>query len=181
VGKAVARFARNYGYLTPNRTFATKLLVVVELMVLGLVSLECLTVVERLFDLIPEDVKLSSTILRLALSGSELLMSVLVQCLLAYTTAWVVLKGSTPWAALRDSATTAIKMPLTTFLLVAWPAAVLFPFTFALYEMDLSERDLPPEIMAILLGVQLGLALVLTFLREGSLTRVFLWRLQATS
>lgn len=176
IGGAVAAFAKAYGFLLPRRTFSGKVLVALNLVLLGAVSLELAMLVERLFDLVPDDYKLSSTMIRLGLSGIELLVAIIVQCALAYTTAWVVLRGDAPWSALRDSAISAARTPLVTFLLVAVPAAMVFPFHFALYEMDLSERDLPPEIMAILLAARLVLELVLTFLREGSLTRVFVWR-----
>ncbi len=133
-----------------------------------------------LTSLVPEEVLLQSRAARWGSRAVGFLCFVVVQCYLAYTTAWVVLRGQSFWPALRDSVRVASRTFLPTFLVIAVPSALLYPFSYAAERVDWIAAKFRPEIISILLGSQLLLEAFATFLVVGAVTRLFLWRMEVS-
>ena len=131
-------------------------------------------VVTSLFNLIPVEVALRSFIIRMGLQGIELGIIVIIQSMLAYGVAFVVLADRPLAAAISDSFHLARRVALPTLILVAVPFAILFPPTFFLGEMDVSDTGLIPEAVTLIMSAQLLLRLLLNVLTVGSLTDVFM-------
>lgn len=179
IGVATLRFVRAYGWDPGGNHGTIGVRAVSSLVLLALLAVGIQRGTEVLFEMIPEDVRLKSVVIRLGLAGTGLLIFILVRSFLAYATAWVVLRGHPAWTALRDSVRMTSSTFLPTLLLVAVPAGLPFPFAFALHDMDLSQSQLPPEVMGSILAMQLLVEFVLSFLWVGSITRVFVWRMEA--
>lgn len=146
------------------------------LMGIGLLSAGTVWIITSLFDLIPIEITMRSFIIRMGFQGIELLMIVLVQSLLAYAIAFVLLDGRTFGGALAGSVGFFRQRWMTTFLLLALPAAILFPMTFFLFEMNMDEAGLVPEGVGMLLTVRLVIRVFFDVLVVGGLTFVFLGR-----
>jgi hypothetical protein len=131
-------------------------------------------IITSLFNLIPLEVVLRSFVIRLGLQGIELGIIVIIQSMLAYGIAFVVLADRPLGAAISGSFHLARLVAIPTLILVAAPLAILFPPTFFLLEMDASEKGLIPESVALIMGAQLLLRLLLNMLLVGSLTHVFM-------
>jgi len=104
---------------------------------------------------------------------------VLIQGFFVYSTAWVVLMGHKFWPALRDSVRVTLRTFLPTMMVVALPAVILFPFSYAGSRIDIVARKFRPEVLVGLVSAQIAAELLVTFVLIGAITRMFLWRLEA--
>lgn len=145
-----------------------------SLLPLGLLGPGLAWTITTLFDRIPVEVALRSFVIRMGLQGVELLAIALLYTLLAYAVADVMLRGRSVGPALAASIHLAGRLAMPTFLLVAVPLALLFPLTFFLYEMDVSETGLAPEAVGLLLALRVVLKILLIATATGGLTDLYL-------
>jgi len=133
-----------------------------------------------LTTLVPQELTARSFALRWGVRGGTMLVVILVQGLLIYTTAWIVLMGHKLGPALRDSVRVTLRTFLPTMIVVAVTQLVLFPFQYAGTQAGFIATKLKPEMVGSLLAAQIVLQVVVTFLLVGAITRLFLWRVEAT-
>lgn len=132
-----------------------------------------------LVGLVPREATVANGPLRWGLRAASLGVLVVIQALLVYSTAWIVLMGHGVWPALRDSVRVTMRTLLPTLIAVGVSALIHFPISFALGRLDLFVGKLKPEVVVGLLGLQIGVQLLITFLLVGAVTRLFLWRTEA--
>jgi hypothetical protein len=106
---------------------------------------------------------------------------ILLQSLLAYSSAWILLEGRRFLSALRDSARLALSAFLPTILLVGLPLALVFPLNLLAQRPDWVVTKFRPELLATALAAQSIIEAGLAFVATGAVTRVFLWRLGEAS
>lgn len=133
-----------------------------------------------LASLVPSQASLSSPVVRWGTRGAMMLLFILVQSLFAYTTAWIMLMRHRFWPALRDSFRVTRATLLPTFTVVAIPTILLFPFSYAAGRVDYIANHLRPETVGGLVALQVVGQILLTFLLVGAITRLFLWRMEAS-
>ena len=134
--------------------------------------------VSNLRRLVPADALLGNPMVRWGTRGGMMLLIILVQTLFVYATAWVVLRGEKAIPAIRNSVRVTARTFLPTFIVVALPAIVIFPFNYLTGRVDLFAGKLNPETIGTVIGVQILLEIFLGFLLVGAITRLFLWRLE---
>ena len=123
---------------------------------------------------------LTNPAVRWGARAGMLAVFIIVQSLFGYTTAWVVLMGHKFLPALRDSIKVTGITLLPTLLVVALPTALLFPITYATSRIDLIAQKLRPETTLALVTIQIVVELFCTFILAGALTRLFVWRMEAS-
>ena len=126
------------------------------------------------FNQIPTEISLSSFVIRIGLQGLELGMIVIVESLVGYAIAFVMLDGAGPLRAIGASVGLALRHPLPTLLILAVPAVILFPPTFFLVEMDVAQSGLSPEGVALAWTLRLIVEWALLILVTGGLTGIYL-------
>ena len=127
-----------------------------------------------LFDQIPLEISLRSFVIRMSLQGAELLLIALVHTALAYSLCFLLLDDRPLPAAIGASARLAARLVLPTFLLVAVPVALQFPLNFFMFEMDMSEKGLPPDAVGLLLAARILIQALFAALTVGGLTDLYL-------
>ena len=146
---------------------------------LNILVVGVLFVITALGNLVPKDLVLQNATVRWGLRGVTLLLFILVQSLVVYTTAWVVLIGHKIGPAFRDSIRVTLRTFLPTALVVALPAVLLFPLSYIGSRTDLIASKFRPEVIVGVLCAQLVVEILATFLLVGAITRLFLWRTEA--
>lgn len=134
----------------------------------------------QLTGLVPGDLVLQNAKVRWGLRGGLLLCIVVLQSFLAYTTAWIVLEGHKVLPALRDSIRVAARTFLPTLIVVAIPVALLYPLGYLSQRVDLFVGKLRPETVALFISARIVGEILFGFLLVGAITRLFLWRLEAS-
>jgi hypothetical protein len=177
-GVATLLFARAFGFdagpLGRDRVLrSAPPLIGVTFLIVGV-----LLGITLLGSLAPREAVLESGKVRWAMRLTVMALFVLVQSLLAYTTAWIVLMGHGIWASIRDSVRVTWRTFLPTLIAVGLPAVLLFPSSYATSRVDLVANRLKPEVITTLLVVQIVCQLLATFLLMGAVTRLFVWRLE---
>lgn len=133
----------------------------------------------RLIGLVPQKLFLQNGMVRWGTRAAMMGLSILIQGLFLYATAWIVLMGSKAFAAVRDSFRVTLRTFLPTMFVVAIPVVLLFPLNYAAGRADLIVEKFRPEMMGTLLAVHMLLQMILIFLVVGAATRLFVWRVEA--
>lgn len=178
-GAATMLFARAAGFADTHKAWGwawrcAPTLIPANILVMGL-----LFGVAALGRLVPHELVLQNGMVRWGIRGGTLLLFVVIQSFLVYTTAWVVLIGHKLGPAFRDSIRVALRTFLPTALVVALPALLLFPLSYAGSRVDLVASKFRPEVIVGVLCAQVALEILATFLLVGAVTRLFLWRTEA--
>jgi hypothetical protein len=132
--------------------------------------------ITSLFDLIPTDITLRTTNIRLGLQGIELLMIVITKSLVAFAIPFILLLGMPFAEAVTRSAKLLRHSWLTIFAMIAIPMAILFPSTFFMFEMDMSAKGMRPEGVGLLLTANIVIRLCFDSLVVGGVTAIFIHR-----
>ncbi len=133
-----------------------------------------------LMSLIPGRLVLENGLIRWGQRAALMGLSILIQGLLVYATAWIVLMGRGLFSAVRDSVRVTMKTFLPTMLVVAIPVVLIFPISYAYGRTDLIMNKFKPEMVGTLLGAQVVVQMVLVFLVVGAATRLFVWRVEGS-
>lgn len=178
-GAATLLFARAFGFGEEHKAWNRALrcaptLIAVTLLVAGL-----LFGIAGLATFVPKELALRSFEVRWGTRGAMMILFILVQSFLIYTTAWVVLMGHRIWPAIRDSVRVTLRTFLPTVIVVGIPVVLLFPFSYASGRVDLVANKLRPEVLVGLLSAQVVCQILVTFFLVGAITRLFLWRVEA--
>jgi hypothetical protein len=136
--------------------------------------------ISMLGTLVPQELKMRSSIARWGTRGGTMFLSVVVQSLFVYTTAWIVLMGHKIWPAIRNSLLVSSRTLLPTLIAVAVPALLLYPFTFTLGYAGLIAAKFKPELLAGLIGTAIAVEVLVTFFLVGTVTRLFVWRTEGS-
>lgn len=104
--------------------------------------------------LVPHDFLATSWVARWTTRAGFLFVLTLVQCLVAYATAWIVLHGWGPLRALRDSIRVTTRTFLPTLIVIGVPVLLLYPFHYIVRRADLFINKLSPETMTGLLATR---------------------------
>src|SRR5262245_48187739 len=144
-GAATLLFARRFGF-EPGETAgraalrrAPALFLVTAITVAGLWGLG------RIGEAVARDLLLNSRIVRWGTRAGLLCGDILIQSLMAYASAWVMLQGHRALPALRDSVRVTVRTFLPTVLLVAIPILLLYPLNYLAQRADLVVLKLRPE------------------------------------
>ena len=178
-GVATLLFARAFGSASGGGAWKAAARRWPALVILSVVSVGLALGVGYLSALVPAELTLGNRIVRWGVRGANLFVFIILQSLLAYTTAWVVLRSRGAWPALRDSVRVAFNTFLPTFLVIAVPVVLLYPFSYATNRVDWIVSKFRPELVSTVIGVQLVCEMIAMFLVVGALTRLFLWRVEA--
>lgn len=130
-------------------------------------------------SLLPDDLAVNR-VARWATRAGFLLVVTLVQCLVAYAIAWIVLRAAGPIHALRNSVRVTKSTFLPTLIVVGLPILIVFPFHYIVGRTDLFITRFSPETIAGVVVARSIVELVLGFLLVGAITRLFLWRMEAS-
>ena len=179
IGGATLLFAREFGLASKASVWRRVLALTPTLVVLAAVPAAALYGISALGGLVPRELMLHRSLYRWAFRGGLLLALVLIQSLLAYSTAWVALEGHRIGPALRDSIRVTARTFLPTCIVVGAPVLVLFPLNYLEQRLDLFATKLVPEALTgvVLLGI--AIEIPLGFLLVGAITRLFVWRMEA--
>ncbi len=178
-GAATLLFARAFGFNDARGAWGRALRCAPALIVLTLLVVAILFGIAALARMIPQEVAQQSFAARWGVRGGTMLLFVLVQSFMAYSTAWIVLMGHKIWPAIRDSVRVTSRTFLPTLIAVGIPAVLLFPFSYVTGRLDLIVGKLRPEVLAGILGGQILVQFLITFFLVGAITRLFIWRMEA--
>jgi hypothetical protein len=179
-GAATLLFARAFGLAGERGAWKLAWRRAPALIITSLLVVALWFGISMLGSLVPQEVQQRSLVARWGTRGGTLFLSVLAQCFLVYTTAWIVLKGHRIWPAIRDSVRVFSRTLLPTLIAVGVPTLLLFPFSYAGGRADFIATKFKPEVVAGLLGVTVAVEVLVTFLLVGSVTRLFVWRMEET-
>lgn len=180
VAVATLFFARALGFDFAGSAWRNALRRAPTLILAALVPALVIYGLGKLFALVPSDLFLGNGKVRWGVRAGMLGSIVLLESFMAYTAAWIVLEGHKLLPALRDSIRVTLRTFLPTLLVVGIPLALLYPLSFLSQKTDLFMGKLRPETMVAILSARIVGELVLGFLLAGAVTRLFLWRMEAT-
>jgi len=172
-------FARTYGFDSAPHAWRRALRAAPALVVATLVMVALMLGAARLATLVPERAMLENAAVRWGTRAGMMLLFVVIEALFAYTTAWIVLMGHRIWPSIRDSIRVTVRTLLPTLLVVGVPTVLLFPLSYAASRIDVLAEKFRPELVGGILGAQIVLQILFTFLVVGAVTRLFLWRMEA--
>ncbi len=176
---ATTYFARAYGYGDDSGAWGRAFRAAPSLIGISIVTVTLLFGVAWLAAQVPNTAATQGVIGRWGLRLVSMLLFILVQSFLAYSTAWVALIGHKFWPAIRDSVRITSQTLLPTLIAVGVPALLLYPFTYAAGRVDIVINNLNPEVMVVILILQIICQIFVTVLLVGAVTRLFLWRVEA--
>jgi hypothetical protein len=179
-GAATLLFARAFGFGGEDKAWRRAFRCAPTLIVITLLMVGILFGIWGLASLIPRELTLQNSMVRWGTRGATLALFVFAQSLLVYATAWVVLMGHKLWPALRDSVRVGLRTFLPTVIAVGVPAVLLYPFSYAWTRVDFIASRFRPEMIPNLLGAEVVCQVVLTFILVGTITRMFVWRMEAS-
>jgi hypothetical protein len=179
-GAATLLFARGFGVRLREGAWRGAWRHAPKLIAIALVSAALYYGASRLLGQVPQKMILENQLVRWSTRGAMLFAMLLIESFLAYTTAWIVLEGAGLWPAVRDSFRVTARTLLPTFILVGVAILLLYPFNYLSQRVDLFATKLAPETIAGLLLARIGFELLCGFLLVGAITRLFVWRLEAT-
>jgi len=131
--------------------------------------------------LVPPEVMLENRTVRWGTRLGLLGLTVVLETLFAYGTAWIVLRGKGPIAAVTAAVRTAGRLFLPSAIVIALPAFVLFPLSYLESQADVIVGKFRPELVITVLVTGIVARILLGFLLAGSVTRLFLWREERSS
>ncbi len=179
-GAATLLFARAFGLAGEHGAWSRAWRRAPALIITSLLVVALWFGISALGQLVPQEVQQRSFAARWGTRGGTLFLSVVVQCFLIYTTAWIVLMGHKIWPAIRDSVRVSARTLLPTFLAVAVPTLLLFPFSYAGGRADFIASKFKPEMVGGLLAATVVAEVIVTFLLVGTVTRLFVWRMEGS-
>lgn len=103
------------------------------------------------------------------------IFAIIVGAFFAYTTALIVLDNEGVLSALKRSFLLFIKYPLISILLVAIPNFIKLPLDLLSGKADLIISKFNPEMVVIILGLSIIVAIFANFFLVGTVTRYFLY------
>lgn len=177
-GVATVLFARAFGSREATEQSPRILRRAPSLMLVSLLIVAVLLGITALTARVPRELVVRERMVRWGMLIGEMGLIVVIQSFMAYTTAFIVLKGHGIWPALRDSVRVTWRTFLPTLVAVGLPQLLIFPFSFATSRVGLVADRLKPEVVTGLIGVQIVVQLLAAFLLVGAVTRLFLWRLE---
>ena len=98
----------------------------------------------------------------------------LVQAIFAYAVPYVILRGRTLGSALVGGVALTARSPVTTFLIVAVPAALELLPVWLWKQSSVIARTFSPEILAVVMLIWIALLVLAGYITIGSVTRMFL-------
>ena len=176
VGAAILLFAQAFGRAGHLPAWKTAWKRYPSLLLATLLLSACLFGIPYLSRLVPSDLLLGNGMVRWTVRGGLLFLSVLVQTLLIYAAAWILLRNQRLVPAISKSMGLARSTFLTTFVVVAVPALILFPTGFLTSRSDLFLNKFSPETMVAIVMLQIALEILLGFLLVGATTRIFIYQ-----
>lgn len=179
-GVATLLFAHAFGLDREKSAYRSVLRRAPALILITLIMGAIIFGIAGLATLVPSQLALKNSVVRWGTRAVMMFLFILVQSLFAYTTAWIVLMRHRFWPAMRDSFRVTRATLLPTFTVVALPTLLLFPFAYASGRVDYIASHLRPETIGGLVGLQVIGQILLTFLLVGAITRLFLWRMEAS-
>jgi len=177
---ATLQFAKAYGFEIRGGVWGRALRCWPTLAVVSFVATLVVMGISLLGTLVPKEAVLNDPIVRWGVRFGELGLFIIVQALVAYTTAWVALMGHRLLPAFRDSARVTVRTFIPTILVVGIPSLLLFPFSYVFGRMDLIANKLRPEVVPAVLGLELLVTVLVVFFMVGAVTRLFIWRVQSS-
>ena len=126
--------------------------------------------------LVPSERILHDGTIRWGTRAGLLGLGVLVQSFLVTGTAFIMLRGRSLAGALSGSLAFGLRNLVPLALVLAIPVLVKYPVTWLSSRGDLFVRKFVPETMSTVLGVDIFLGMILSFLTVGTITAYFLWR-----
>ncbi len=174
-GAATLLFAQAFGFDRGQPAWRQALRHAPALIAVNLLNILILLGIGVLNNRIPAYLVLRSAPVRWGSRGGVLILFILVQCLVAYASAWIVLMGRGLWPAIRDSVRVTNRTFLPTLLVVGIPALLMWPFSYASGRTDIVAAKFKPEIIVGLLGSEVVCQALVTFFLVGAVTRLFLW------
>jgi hypothetical protein len=179
-GAATLLFARRFGFEPGETAARAALRRAPALFLVTATTVLALWGLGKIVETVPRDLLLGSRIVRWGTRGGLLCGDILIQSLLAYASAWVMLQGHRAFSAVRDSVRVTVRTFLPTVLLVAIPILLLYPLNYLAQRADLVVLKLRPEGIVGVLAAYIASVVLLGFLLVGAVTRLFLWRLDTT-
>jgi hypothetical protein len=178
-GAATLLFARRFGFEDGEAATRAALRRAPALFLITAITVLALWGLGKVVELVPRDLLLGNRLVRWGTRGGFLCSQILIQSLMAYGTAWVMLEGHSAFPALRDSVRVTVRTFLPTVLLVAIPLLLLYPLNYLAQRVDLVVLKLRPEGIIWVLSAYIASVTLFGFFLVGALTRLFLWRLEA--
>ena len=179
IGVATLYFARALGMTLEGGAWRSALRRWPTLLLAALVPALIIYGLGKLSALVPYELYMGSGKVRWGVRAGMLGSIILLESLMAYAAAWIVLEGHKFLPALRDSIRVAARTFLPTLIVVAIPMVLLYPLSFVSQRSDLFLSKLRPEMVFAILSARIVGELVLGFLLAGAVTRLFLWRMEA--
>ena len=176
VGAAVVLFAQAFGRVQNMKPWKMAKKRYPALFLATLILAVALFAVPYVSLLIPRNAMLGNSMVRWGTRGVLLLLSILVQSLLVYAAAWVLLRNQHALKAVASSCKLTLATFIPTFVLVALPAVILYPLSFLDSRGDLFVTKFRPEAVTGLILLQIVLELLFGFLLVGATTRIFIYQ-----
>ncbi len=179
-GAAVWSFSSYYGGgedppAAGFRAAARRYIPVLIIALVGLVVAQIVTRVPmELWGHLADERPMRFRLLRMMTIGAVMA----VQALLVYAIPYVILGGRRVWSALGASVSLAVRNPVTTYLIVAVPAALeLLPAWLARNSTVITYR-FAPEGLVVMLAVWVAVIFFVTYLMVGAATRFYIYATQ---
>ena len=176
VGAAIVLFAQAFGRVEHLPAWRAAWKRYPSLLAATLLLAACMFAIPYLARVVPNNMLLENQMVRWSVRGALLFLSIVVQTLLIYAAAWILLRNERLLPAIGKSMGLAWSTFLATFVVVAVPALLLFPVGFLASRSDLFVNKFSPETMVALVVTQIVLELVLGFLLVGAITRIFIYQ-----
>lgn len=174
-GVTTARFARVFGDRRARPRWATTLPVAASLFLITAIGMSVDPAWVRMTAALPQRVVEANPLVPLVLTAGRVGAALVVQILLAYAIAAVVLQRVSVLRAMRTSVGLLLEVPLCTVLLVGLSTLPVLVFALVVTSTDFSRLDIEPEFVATVLAIQILVELFADLIRVGALTRVFVW------
>ncbi len=179
-GAGTYLFARAYGLAGKDGAWSRAFRRAPALILISILVIAAWFGISMLGSLVPQEMQMRSFGLRWAVRGGVLLLSVLVQCLMIYTTAWIVIAGHKILPAIRDSVRVSVRTFLPTLIALGVPALIVYPFSYAAGRAEFIAARFRPELIGWLIGTTVVLEVLIGFFIVGTITRLFVWRMEGS-
>lgn len=176
VGAAMILFAKAYGSAQAKPAWATARRRYPALLAVTGVLAVLLYAAAFLRAVVPNQAFLENPMVRWGTRGGVLLISIVIQTLLAYAALWILLRGHGIVASLRESFRLARATFFPTFFVIGAAAVILYPLNFFSARGDLFVDKFRPETVTAILLWRIGLEFVIGFFLVGAITRIFLYQ-----
>jgi hypothetical protein len=177
VAAATVIFAQRFGLECRGGAWRRALRRAPALVGLTAVTAAAIYGVSVLAHQLPKELADGNRMVTWGVRGVLLMLVVLIETLMTYATAWIVLEGARLLPAMRDSIRVAVRTFLPTAIIVGAPLVLLYPLGYLTERVDLFAAKLAPEIVVGLLISRFALEILFGFLYVGAVTRLFVWRL----